>query len=78
MKTITKEPKLASDRMRTLIVILNWNNPNDTIKCLDSVMNLNTPSEDYSIALIDNFSDNSWNIFKSKVISLGYELKDMI
>ena len=39
---------------KTLIVILNWNNAPDTIKCLDSLKQIDYP--DYEILLIDNAS----------------------
>ena len=41
----------------TAIIILNWNNANDTISCLDSLVN---SKGDFRVYLVDNGSvDNS-------------------
>ncbi len=45
IKKELNEPEIA-------IIILNWNNKDDTIKCLDSLRNLNY--NNYEVIVIDN------------------------
>lgn len=46
---MTKEPKVA-------IIILNWNNWQDTIDCLESVYQIDYPN--YQVIIVDNGSEN--------------------
>lgn len=56
------------------IIILNWNNWNDTIECLESIYNINYSY--YNVILIDNNSsdDSTQKIrnFSKKIIKEGY------
>ena len=48
----------TADRLRHVgIVILNWNQPGDTIACLESLQRLDYPS--YEVVVVDNGSEDS-------------------
>lgn len=47
------------------IIVLNWNNPADTIECIESCLKIDY--EPYQIAIVDNHSgDNSVEIFRQR------------
>lgn len=51
--------------MKIGIVVLNWNSPDDTLKCIESILNQSTSVQ--KIYLVDNnSSDNSIKIFEEK------------
>jgi len=56
--------------MRIFVVILNWNRPDDTIKCLESVYKLSVAGFQLLVVVVDNGStdDSIDRIQKSKVI----------
>lgn len=52
---------------RVAIIVLNWNNPTDTIACLESIKKQSYT--DYTVFLIDNGSkDNSFELLRSWII----------
>ncbi|MDZ7339509.1 MAG: glycosyltransferase family 2 protein [candidate division KSB1 bacterium] len=44
------------DRPTVAIIILNWNNPDDTLACLRSVMALDYPTDRWQVIVVDNGS----------------------
>ena len=59
---------------KVYILILNWNNPEDTINCLESLYKITYPT--YQIILIDNGSTDSST---EKIASWGREnAKDIL
>ena len=48
------------------IIVLNWNNAEDTLTCLDSLANINEPGVE--VIVVDNGSDDdSWSVLQSHV-----------
>jgi len=61
--------------MHTVIIILNWNNAEETIACIQSVLCLDKRKSNFDIIVVDNLSnDGSWEVISKKIISLGYSL----
>lgn len=54
-------------RLKTTVIILNWNGLTDTIECLDSLSKSQTKQVDLSVLVVDNASsDNSVTVIKKK------------
>lgn len=45
---------------KVAIIILNWNGWEDTIECINSLINLTYPN--FSIVIVDNGSTNEFNL----------------
>ena len=59
--------------MSTLIIILNWNNAEDTIECLKSVLAIKNNRSRFDVAVVDNFSsDDSWSVINKQIEQFGY------
>ena len=55
----------ASDSPTVCIIVLNWNNPGDTLACLKSLQKLDYPS--YSVLVVDNGStDDSVSVIRER------------
>ncbi len=48
--------------MKTAFVILSYKNVEDTVECIKSILNINTPRSEYAIFLIDNSEDKEQSL----------------
>jgi GT2 family glycosyltransferase len=48
--------------MKTAFVILSYRNVEDTVECINSILNINTPRSEYAIILIDNSEDEGQSL----------------
>lgn len=52
--------------MKTAFVILSYKNINDTVECINSILSINTPRENYEIILVDNSEDDGKSLAEIK------------